>query len=614
VWLNLIAIALILSITFFQALQGMYAAVTLALCTLVAATLAFALQGTVAALLAPHLPELAQAIALGAVFLLVLLPLKLIADQFLVRSRIGFPMLVDRIGGACFGLFASMLMVGMVAICVQLLPVSAKFLGFQRCSVIQQEAGRYRLQTSNLWLNPDGFTVGVVSFLSRGSLAGSPAFGAQHPDYLEELYWRRAGIPMGSRRYVGGAEGGLKVIKAWKGTEPPLYTATGPSESWTFKEAPTDPSDTYLVARVKLDASIADSDNLHRFTPYQFRLVGHIGHSPRECFAVAVCDVVKPAYYVLHAPDALIGAPVYPGGTYLDVVFRIDADFQPDFIEYKSGARAELAATTKEPLTELTSLQSLPGTEKPAAVARAEREERPAAGPAQPEPKPEEPQQPRVETPHQPGRAVESVTIEDTPGTGVTAKLPYEIRISQGASSIGAMGDNEVSGGRFLRGWFAGPLTSESGGLQIAGPGTERVEFFLLPTEQPQIMVQLRGRSTGAQTNILRSVFNSVRMMKQYSVVDDHSHEYMPAGYFALTERGGDKYVELHYYPDIVERRGMMIWQSLQRREVEQAEDVGLIYLVDPGPRRLVRFSSQSSFFRQQTLRIDIPAEMPPES
>lgn len=603
-WLKLIVVVLILAITFFQSLQGMYAAVTLAVAALIAAAVAFALQDALAGLLAGQFPELAQAIALGAVFVVLLVVLKLLADRYLVRSRIGFPMLVDRIGGGLFGLIAALLMVGTVAVCLQLLPLGANVLGFERYTVDRQGPGQYRVQSANLWFNPDGFTTGLMGFLSRHSLAGNPGFGNQHPDYLAELHWRQAGIPRASRHFVGGTGPALRIVKAWKEADPPLYTASGPSESWTFTKARRDLDQVFFIARVELGAPAADADGVHRFTASQFRLVGRLGRSPRQYFAVAVSDVIKPAYYVLYAPDQRVSAPSYPDGSYLDVVFEIDDQFEPDFVEYKSGGRAELtaAAIADERLQALKNLQELPGRPRPERLAQAK---------PQPSPPPPEPERPRVETPKQPGRAVEAITIKDESGTGVTARLPYEIRIRQGAFRIGGVGDNEVRAGKFVRGWFAGPLTDEPGGLQQSGPDTERVEFFQLPPEEPKIMVQLRGESTQARTSVLRSVFNSVRMMKQYSVLDSQNHRYLPAGYFAVVERDRQKFIELCYFPDPMERRGLMIWQSLRKPEINRARDVGLIYLVDPGPRRLERFSSQTSFFRHQILRIDIPAEMP---
>jgi hypothetical protein len=57
----------------------------------------------------------------------------------------------------------------------------------------------------------------------------------------------------------------------------------------------------------------------------------------------------------------------------------------------------------------------------------------------------------------------------------------------------------------------------------------------------------------------------------------------------------------------------MLIWLELSRSEMNQARDVGLIFLVDPGPRRLERFSGTSRFFQGQNLLIDIPARMPEE-
>jgi hypothetical protein len=214
---------------------------------------------------------------------------------------------------------------------------------------------------------------------------------------------------------------------------------------------------------------------------------------------------------------------------------------------------------------------------------------------------------PRVETPHQPGRMVDSVTIEDRRGTGVSALLPFDIRTHPNDVRVG-IGDNEIRDGKFVRGRFHGPLTSEPGGLKA---GSQRVKSFQLPANQRVIMVQLRGRSSAPQSELLRPIFDAARPIKQFSVFDDHNRRYLPAGYFALVERNGVPYVEVAYYPEPTERRAMMVWESLQPREVAESTDIGLIYLVEPGPGRLERFCSQGNRFREQILRIDIPPEMP---
>jgi hypothetical protein len=280
-------------------------------------------------------------------------------------------------------------------------------------------------------------------------------------------------------------------------------------------------------------------------------------------------------------------------------------------VEYKTGARVDLHAgrIQEEPLVFLPSIKELPVS--PAErVARAERE--PATPTRRPEPAEPEPEV-RVEAPRGPGQAVPPVTITAESGTGVTAKLPYEIRMQEGSAQVGTVGDNEVRDGRLMRGWFAGPLTDDEGGLLHDGAGTEPVEFFHLPTDPSKIMVQLRGHSTQARSSMLRNVINSVRTMKQYEVLDDRNQQYIPAGYFAVVTRSGNDYFELHYYPDPAEQRGMLIWLELSRSEMNQAKDVGLIFLVDPGPRRLERFSGTSRFFQGQNLLIDIPARMPEE-
>ena len=92
-----------------------------------------------------------EAISLMGLFLLSLLVMRLAFDR-LIKGNMKFPLLVDRIASAFFGLTAGMVIAGIIAIGFQLLPTPAKLLGFDR---FPEVADRNLKERSNLFPSAD---------------------------------------------------------------------------------------------------------------------------------------------------------------------------------------------------------------------------------------------------------------------------------------------------------------------------------------------------------------------------------------------------------------------------------------------------------------------------
>ena len=65
------------------------------------------------------------------------------------------------------GLVSSLVVVGMIALGFQMLPISAKFITFDRCPELNDSS-----EDRNLFPNVDGFVVGLMNVASNSCFAG----------------------------------------------------------------------------------------------------------------------------------------------------------------------------------------------------------------------------------------------------------------------------------------------------------------------------------------------------------------------------------------------------------------------------------------------------------
>ena len=204
---------LVLLITFFQSITGLFSALIMFVLTIASACLAFGLYESIHnSLLGQYLPAYGHAVALIGVFLIALGVTRVLADTFIKRNM-EFPALIDRIGGGVFGFCSAMMMVGMLAISIQLLPFGRDILGFQRLVKVDDagnpldesaktDPNHVRFEPRSLWLSPDGFAVKLVSMMSGASFSGDYAMSDVHPDFLTELQEVRYGPQKESRQVV----------------------------------------------------------------------------------------------------------------------------------------------------------------------------------------------------------------------------------------------------------------------------------------------------------------------------------------------------------------------------------------------------------------------------
>lgn len=263
--LVLLATILILAIAFFQATQGFYSAMIMAVLSVLSALVAFNYYEPLAALIYPHQASIADAVALLVIFVVLLGGLRLAADHLLGRNVV-LGLWTNRIGGGTLGLLTGMILVGVLAVALQMLPWGPSVLGYKPFDDSLRRSSRLLL------FAPDDFVVGMIDALSGKSLAGASThrFGQAHDDLLLELFCGRNAAGRNAR--IDAATGALSVGQA--------YVSDG---DWG-RDVPSDPrlSDQItkvVVVRATVDRGAMDKDGWWRLPGTHFRLIGESGRS-----------------------------------------------------------------------------------------------------------------------------------------------------------------------------------------------------------------------------------------------------------------------------------------------------------------------------------------------
>ena len=170
--LNVLALACTAAVMYMCAVHGVFrAGMTLAACVLAGAA-AFGLFGPAAGMLGADNPRTvwyyaADALALWAIFCVVFLGLRVLAETFL-KNEPAFPSLADSLGGAVLGFAAGYLAVGLCLVLVQMLPMPPSILGY---SPFQYDGKNIMVtEGDRLWLRWDRGTLALFGWLSANSL------------------------------------------------------------------------------------------------------------------------------------------------------------------------------------------------------------------------------------------------------------------------------------------------------------------------------------------------------------------------------------------------------------------------------------------------------------
>lgn len=639
-WFSLFAVVLILAVTFYQGLQGVFTALINCMLTVFSAAIAFAVfENLYYAQLMEVQPDHGRAIALMGVFIITLLILRVIFDQ-LIKDNMEFPVAVDRAGGGVFGFITAMVIIGMLSLGFQMLPFPPQFLGFSRYTLT---AGEYPVvkmtednkeeddvmfrasanweqveQTRhNLWLSPDGFTVGLISYLSENALnkPKAPSFAEYHPDFLDALHFIRDGVYPETLAAVG--PDAVRVRSYWYLDEDkPLFRLKREGGNKVVPERLKDDAPPAnhrrMVVRVEVREGTGEDPKSLHLTSQQVRLFGRRGENgPVETYTVAaINDPFGLGLYAKLTPGQDIQRPK-EGPVGLDLVFEVpdDEDFRPWFIEYKLNARAEIRPgdnrTEEGPPPAIPKDGKLP-EETPDANGADQNTGQTARPTGNGSPRPSPGVRPR------PGNSNDSGTTAQRPpekkrggriqgvrSTGTpslfTNDLPFEL------TNYRMIGDMDTSGNEIVGGTGRLIAYLDDDWLPLEGNETPLTR---LSVPEGRHLLQHNVSKLHPGSLFGRAIGLAVDTVKNPSMVDSGGRQYPAIGVYAMAEVGRDRIFELVYFDELTQNAQRK--PQLDRIKKDDLRgDYQLWYLFQiPSGRRIVRFEAyrESTDLRNQNL------------
>jgi hypothetical protein len=601
--LNIIALVLVLGITFYHSLFGLFSGLINVFCSIVAVVIAFGFLGPVNELLTAQglHPGYTEASALVGLFVVSLAVLRYLADT-LLRGNVRLPMYVDWVGGGLCGLINAQLTVGVLVLGLLLLPFGGRLMMYSRyvrdADNQRDDRGLVEFRRANIWVRSDDFTIGLVKLLSAGSLQGGNvateaapdrSFASVYPDYPQWVFWtgntvQSESTPAPLRDKDGdGFKNGLTLRAWWKepGGVAAQYSAERPERNrdrpWEAEKVFQPEADRELLGmRLALERSSSDRGQNqagHRFRPTMIRVVGTTRGQPQQYFPRVIGGAPplrdgKPdpgftsQFRVVDIDSNLF---VATSPAVVDAFFEVPRDFEPWFVEYRRHARAEV---TGEPA------KARPEADAPARpTTDGEGEETAEA--------------PQPETVGQRTGIAGFMSTVVREQSGARRELP--VRVSQ----VAVAGNVETSATELVSGRLAGDVASLR-----ATPGAAALTEFAVP--EGREMLQIRFRPYQAQS-LIGQVFNfAARTINTYNAVDDVSRQYPLVGYYAVIQRGGQEYLELFYTggpetPEGISYRGLLDFQNISPQELTASAnraEVGLLFLVPRGVR-IVKIANQ---------------------
>jgi len=343
--LIIVSCLLILAITLYQVVQGIFSALVMAVLTTLCATLAFAAYEPLASLLYETQPAYADAAALIVSFVIPLIVLRLLADRF-ISGNVVLGLWANRIGGGILGIYIGMVMVGTLMIAVQMLPFGAR--------VITYKPFDDSLQRSSS-LAPfycDEFVAGMMKKLSTGSLSATRELGQHHDNILLEAYCARNTADRYGR--TDATPEAIIDAKVYKAADVRLasWRKDIPSSSLLGESGMVQD----VVVRCEVDASARDEkdekdpEQRWRLPATQFRLVTKANGS---YWPVAYLTYRAGRNWKAHPAPKEVDGPVQLGklivvrpatkeakSLIVDWVYRIPAEAEPSYIVFRRVAKA----------------------------------------------------------------------------------------------------------------------------------------------------------------------------------------------------------------------------------------------------------------------------------
>jgi len=509
----LIVLALVGVLTFYQTFtQGLFSTFIMSVLCVISALVAFNYYELAAPWVGLGLAKVklglmgGEAPSLLFIFGATLGVLRTLTDRYL-GGNIEFGMLVDRIGGAFFGLVASLVMVGMVATGFELMPVGASILGFDRYPDRESMAPE-----KNLFPNADGFVTGLAAHASTYGFSGRQSFAQVHPDLLKELYLNRVTLHSGSERRA--ETDSLRLEQAWV-----VGDTLRSCRSGSVLEARR--GDTFLAVRVTLGQGAADSDGKIRFVLGDFRLLGFDpGQRRSEAVERYAKGVLLPGWEVMKPLRIDEGLVLSKAGK-VDLVYEWPSRLTESplqFVEFKRSSWASMPSA--KVLAEAESPEASEMYEASRAGEQASLEAAQGAGS---------------------GLTYQSLTVmgkahgqKPAMMRVPSAEAVKKVRLSAGQDAAKLLeekvGLKPASGGAYVEGHVA---------FQVVGKGVKGGPSLSVPSGY--VLVTLEGHMG------MRSGGGATGALARPVLVDSFGREYASVGYGMEGKRGGAPWREFSY-------------------------------------------------------------------
>jgi len=601
---------ILLTTASFAVRKGLYRSTVMFFCCVIGAVVAFSYYENVYALISvPFLQFYGEGIPLFLLFLITVLILDLLSEQFL-KGTMRLPVLIDRIGGGFVGFWTAMIAIGVFCIALQMMPWSGDVLGFERIYRDENRNERFR----HLLFRPDEFTVSMTGYLLDNIFSGSQSYRSMHPDLLRVVAQAQQAVQAESRRVVPpDSEGAplFDVIKLMQIEDPKLPYARlrkgkdNKVETFVTETGVREPNegDQFIVARCKLRSEAADEDKWHRFTPRQVRIVGQdpMGR-PKQYFAVGYREPGRMQMLGLASPDQPIMFSAR-GEYVFDLIFEVPEDFKPKFVEFKRLARAEVRGDKipPTPTTQiLAGLKAVPITDtaggKPAGMPAdimlklkdkipgqpgVPPAAQPPAKPTQPPPRPAQPPaKPAVPAPPagKPSAAAGRVGGRLVQDVVFGPQLPYKLSRKELADQ-----QSELEGAALKAGHVVVAAADARG-----DPADLVTSFQVSPDVR---LLQLVCDALQAKSLFGKAMASAVKTVGQYIVQDDRGRQYLPIGEYRIAIVGGQRLLELQYDAEGEPGRSIRPPKKINEVQLQEGSTVVLLYHVQPGAH-VVKFTA----------------------
>ncbi|MBI1826180.1 MAG: hypothetical protein HY287_17815 [Planctomycetes bacterium] len=628
--LSLTFLLLFFAVAVRQATLGFFSAMLMTVLTICCAALALGTHEWVAAIVfaAYWQPNYAHALALAITFGVPLLILRLVLDR-LVRRACLLPSWVDKLGGGFCGLITGLVITGIAAASLQMIPFGGPILGFSRIATAAGATGASTssqdAKESELWLTPDRFVAGLGYLVSSGVFSGDQNFYRTNPDWVRAIGWENSAED-GVSTYAAPNSINIQGTQTLQNVFRIIPPQDPKRDKATVEPIEPKPGREYKLVRVKLLDGARDENKNLMFSLRQFRLVGSEGSQVTQYYPIAIkLEEVSESIdrHVRYRKDNGVDIPA-ADGTYTtgndsvaQIAFDLPQGFQPDFLEYKRLARAKVAFSGNTPDTEKSanenSAKKQAGGEKSAAAtpsapprSAATDEAKPSSGrrvqnkaeslvekvggaaPAEEEKSEKKPAN------NPPPEEKKGGNIRVFTSKGAKSffgdQMPLELKQYRGEGT-------EIERGKLVSGKLVGELDKQANGT------SDPVSKFDVPPDKR--LLQLNVGALETRSGLGRAISFAVTTVQNYFVTDSNGNRYEVTGKYAIANAAGTDYVEVQYFK---ERSGsvggMGAFEHIKERDLKGDYQLVLLFLVEPGVQ-ITGFSTGGDASRGDDLRAE---------